>query len=429
MGLFGIFFAILCIMYFAFKGWSTIWVAPVAAAILAITGGLDLLTMYKTTYMNGFVGYTVQWFPVFMLGAIFGTLMDKTKMAKSIASSISKKLGPKYAILAVVLAGSILTYGGVSMFVAVFCLYPMALPLFREANIPRRLMPATITVGVFAYTMTALPGSPQIQNLIPTQYFGTTAMAAPMLGIIGGLIMGGGGTIYVMWREKKMKAAGEHFTEPAGAVVSDQNEVLPSFLLSIIPLILVVVLLNVFKWDIIISLLVAILCILLFNIKEYKTFVPAINEGAKGAMMPIISVSAIVGFGAVVRAVPAFQDLVRIVTSIPGSPLISLAVAVNVLCGATGSASGGLGITLGALAPEYIEIAKTTGIPLEVMHRIAAMSAAALDTVPHNGAILTLLAVTGMTHKESYADISITTIVIPLIAVAVAIPLAMIGIV
>ena len=135
------------------------------------------------------------------------------------------------------------------------------------------------------------------------------------------------------------------------------------------------------------------------------------------------------GFGAVVKAVPAFTELVDIVTSIPGSPLISLAVAVNVLCGATGSASGGLSISLTALAPQYIEIAQSTGIPLEVMHRIAAMSAAALDTVPHNGAILTLLAVTGMTHKESYGDIAITTIVIPLIATAVAIVFAMMGVV
>lgn len=429
MGLFGIFFAIFCIMFFAFKGWSTIWIAPLAAAIVALTGGVDLLEMYKTTYMQGFVGYTVQWFPVFMLGAIFGKLMEHTGMAKSVAASISKLVGPKFAILAVVLAGSILTYGGVSMFVAVFCLYPMALPLFREANIPRRLLPATITVGVFAYTMTALPGSPQIQNLIPTQYFGTTAMAGPMLGIIGGLIMGGGGTLYVMWREKKMKEAGEHFDEPKELVVDNNTGPLPNIWLSILPLVAVVVLLNVVKLDIIVSLLIAILMILLFNLKHYKSFVTAINDGAKGAMMPIISVSAIVGFGAVVRSVPAFQQLVDIVTNIPGSPLISLAVAVNVLCGATGSASGGLSITLEALAPEYIQIAHSTGIPVEVMHRIAAMSAAALDTVPHNGAILTLLAVTGMTHKESYGDISITTIVIPLIATAVAIVFAMMGVV
>ena len=428
MGLFGIFFAIFLIIVFAFRGWSTIWIAPIAAAVVAIFGGLDLLDMYKNTYMQGFVGYTVQWFPVFMLGAIFGKLMDATGMARSVAHSISELVGPKFAILAVVLAGSILTYGGVSMFVAVFALYPMALPLFREANIPRRLMPATITVGVFAYTMTALPGSPQIQNLIPTQFFGTTAMAGPWLGIIGGLIMGGGGTLYVMWREKKMKEAGEVFDEPANQVVLE-DKALPNVWLSLSPLVAVVVLLNVVKFDIIVSLLIGILMILVFNLKEYSTFITSINEGAKGAMMPIISVSAIVGFGAVVRAVPAFDQLVEIVTSIPGSPLISLAVAVNVLCGATGSASGGLGISLAALAPEYIEIAANTGIPLEVMHRIAAMSAAALDTVPHNGAILTLLAVTGMTHKESYGDISITTIVIPLIATAVAIAFAMMGVV
>jgi H+/gluconate symporter-like permease len=190
-----------------------------------------------------------------------------------------------------------------------------------------------------------------------------------------------------------------------------------------------VVTLNIFKWDIIISLLTSILLILVLNVKKYKTFVKAINEGAKGSMMPIISVSAIVGFGAVVRAAPAFADLVKLVTSIPGSPLVSLAVAVNVLCGATGSASGGLSITLEALAPEYIMIAARDGIPLEVMHRIAAIAASAMDTVPHNGAILTLLAVTGMSHKESYFDISITTIVIPLIVTAIGIVLASMGVV
>ncbi len=429
IGLYGIFFAIGVIMVLAYKGWSTIWIAPIAAAIVAIAGDMPLLEMYKTTYMNGFVGFTVQWFPVFMLGAIFGKLMDSTRMARSVAVAISSMLGPKYAVLAVILAGSVLTYGGVSMFVAVFCLYPMAVVLFREADLPRRLIPATITVGVFAYTMTALPGSPQIQNLIPTRFFGTTAMAGPWLGILGGIVMGGGGALYMMWRARKVKEAGEHYTDPGHAIVDKPGEVLPNVWLSLLPLVSVVVTLNVLKWDILISLIFAILLILLFNIKEYKTFVHAINQGAMGAMLPIISVSAIVGFGMTVRAAPAFAELVRIVTNIPGSPLISLAVAVNVLCAATGSASGGLGIALGALAEQYIVIAQTQGIPLEVMHRIAAMSAAALDTVPHNGAILTLLAVTGMTHKESYGDISITTIVIPLIAVAFAIVLAGLGVV
>lgn len=431
MGLFGIFFAIALIMILAYKGWSTIWVAPLASAIVAISGGLPLLEMYKTTYMNGFVGFAAAWFPVFMLGAIFGKLMDCTKMAKSVAVSISKLFGPQHAIIAVVLAGSILTYGGVSMFVAVFCLYPMCLVLFREADIPRRLMPAAITVGVFAYTMVCLPGSPQIQNLIPGKFFGTTPMAAPILGILCGIVMGGGGTAYMVWKTKKVMAAGEHFTEPENAPQEDPNEELPNVWLSMIPLILVVVTLNVLNWDIIISLLVACLFILIVNFKKFSldTFISAINDGAKGSMLPIISVSAINGFGTVVKTVPAFTQLVDIVTNIPGSPLISLAVAVNVLCGATGSASGGLSITLTVLADRYIQIAHQTGISLEVMHRIAAVAASALDTVPHNGAILTLLAVTGMTHKKSYFDISICTIVIPLIATVVGIILASFGVV
>ena len=208
MGLFGIFFAIILIVILAYKGWSTIWVAPLAAAVVGLTGGLDLVDMYTNTYMTGFAGFVLEWFPVFMLGAIFGKLMDSTKMAASVAKGISKVLGPKLAVLSVVLAGSILTYGGVSMFVAAFCLYPMCILLFREADIPRVLIPAAITVGVFAYTMVCLPGSPQIQNLIPTKYFGTTATAAPLLGIICGIVMGGGGTLYVMWRAKKLKAAG-----------------------------------------------------------------------------------------------------------------------------------------------------------------------------------------------------------------------------
>jgi len=417
------------IMFLAYKGLSPIWVAPIAAAFVAFTGGADVLNAYVATYMQGFVGFTVNWFPIFMLGAILGKLMDSTKMAKSVAVTISNKLGPKHAILAVVLAGSVLTYGGISMFVAVFALYPLAIVLFREANIPRRLIPAAITVGVFAYTMVTLPGSPQIQNLIPGQHFGTPATAAPVLGILTGIVMGGGGLLYVIWKAKKMKAAGEVFTEPPSEVAYDPNETLPNFWLSLTPLVLVVVSLNLFNWHIIVSLIAAILLILVLNVKHYKTFVSTINEGAKGAMLPIISVSAIVGYGWVVQSVPAFTVLVDHLMNIPGPPFVSLAVAVNLIAGVTGSASGGLAIALGTLAETYIEIAATYGYSLEAMHRVAAVAASVMDTVPHNGAILTLLAVTGMTHRESYFDIAQCTITIPLIALVFCIILASLGVV
>ena len=430
IGIFGIFFAIVFITVLAYKGFSTIWVAPIAAAIVTILGGLNLLDMYKTTFMQGFAGFVQSWFPAFMLGAIFGKLMECTKMAQSVALGISRLFGPKRAIIAAVVAGSILTYGGVSMFVAVFGLYPICLVLFRQADIPRRLIPATITVGVFEYTMVCLPGSPQIQNLIPCEYFGTTPMAAPVLGLLCGLVMGGGGLLYVMWRAKKLKEAGEHFTEPENTPEEDPNEKLPNVWISLIPLVLVVVTLNVLKWDLIQSMLIACVFILVVNIRKFNpaTFVTAINDGAKGAMMPIISVGSINGFGAAVKAVPAFAALVEIVTNVPGSPLISLAVAANVLCGATGSASGGLTITLSTLAERYIMIAQQTGIPVEVMHRIVAIAAGMMDTVPHNGAILTLLAVCGMTHKDSYPDIAVCTIGMPMLSLIFGIILASLGV-
>ncbi|MCL2616772.1 MAG: GntP family permease [Defluviitaleaceae bacterium] len=430
--MFAIFFGIGLIMFLAYKGWSTIWVAPIASAIVLLLSGIELdqfVHLYRTTYMQGFVGFTLQWFPVFMLGAIFGKLMDSTKMAKAVAVKISQILGPKHAILAVIIAGSVLTYGGVSMFVAVFALYPLALVLFREANIPRRLIPAAITVGVFAYTMVALPGSPQIQNLIPGNFFGTPPTAAPILGIICGAIMVVGGYLYLVWREKQVKLAGEGFTEPPQAVPEDPNEVLPNVLVSLSPLLVVIITLNVFGWDIIVSLITGILLILAVNFQHYKTFIKTINEGAQGSMLPIVNVSAIVGFGTIVQFVPGFTTLVDLLVGIPGTPLLSLAIAVTTVAGATGSASGGLGIALTALADQYIYIAARDGISLEAMHRIAAMASGVMDTVPHNGAILTLLAVCGMTHKESYKDIFVAIIIIPLIATAVGIFLGSLGVV
>ena len=434
--MFGIFFAVALIMFLAYRGWSTIWVAPLAAAIVGISGGLDLMEMYTVTYMTGFANFARTWFPAFMLGAVFGKMMDATLMAKSVALGISNFFGPKHAIFAVIVAGSILTYGGVSMFVAVFALYPICVVLYREANIPRRLIPPAITVGVFAYTMICLPGSPQIQNLIPGQFFGTPPTAAPILGIICGILMCGGGYLYLIWKEKVVKANGEHFTEPPAMAPQDPNEKLPNIWVSLLPMAVVVVVLNVFHnvfdWPIInallVSLIAAILLIMVTNLDKYTSFIEAMNEGAKGSMTPIINVSAIVGFGAVVQAVPAFPYLVDALVNISENPLISLAIAVNVLCGATGSASGGLMISLNAFAEQYIALAARYDISLEVMHRVAAMAAGVMDTVPHNGAILTLLAVTGMTHKECYFDIFVVTIVVPLITLVIGIFLATMGV-
>ncbi|CAK7048702.1 transporter [Tissierella sp. P1] len=429
----GIIIGLVLLMFLAYRGYSIIWIAPLCALVVALTGGLELLPAYKDTYMAGFVGFTKSWFPVFMLGAIFGTLMDYTGAAKSIAKWLTKVLGAKRAILSVVVGCAVLTYGGISLFVVVFAMYPLALELFREANITRKLIPGAIALGSFTFTMTALPGTPQIQNLIPTDYFNTTPTAGPIMGLVASAILLGGGYAYLIWREKRFTAKGEGFIEPEKkGNVNAEAEVqeLPNPFLSFLPLLTVILTLNIerLKWDIVVCLLAGIIMAMITNPSKYKGFTKSISGGATSSITAIINTSAAVGFGSIVRAVPGFQTLTDLLLGIKGSPLISESIAVNILAGATGSASGGMGIALEALGAKYYQLALETGISPQAFHRIASLSSGGLDTLPHNGAVLTLLAVTGMTHKDSYIDIFVTSVALPVVATIAAIILASLGI-
>lgn len=424
----GIILGLIVLMVLAYLGWSIIWVAPVAAGVVALTGGLDLLEAYTDTYMSGFVNFAKQWFPVFMLSAVFGKLMEETGMAKSIAISLSRMMGKERAVLGVLLSCAVLTYGGISLFVVVFAVYPLALSMFREANISRKLIPGTVALGAFTFTMTALPGTPQIQNLIPMQYYETSPTSAPIMGIVAALIMGVGGYFYLKWRQKKLAEQGEVFDEPKDNNALKIEGDNPHVLLSILPLITVLATLNLLDWHIIVALIAGILLILILNIHRIKGFVKAINTGAIGSVTAIINTSAAVGFGTVVQAVPGFNRLTEILLGIPGNPLISEALAVNLLAGATGSASGGMGIALEALGAKYYQVAMDTGVSLDAFHRIASLASGGLDTLPHNGAVLTLLTITGMSHKDSYKDIAVVSLGIPVIATIAAIILASFGI-
>ena len=424
----GIVLGLAVLMVLAFKGWSILWAAPIAAMIVALLNGVDLLGAYTTTYMTGLVGFVVNWFPMFMLGAIFGKLMEFTGMAKSVAVKLSGLIGKERALLAIVVSCAVLTYGGISLFVVVFAVYPLAINLFREANLSRKIMPAAIAIGSFTFTMTALPGSPQIQNLIPMQHFNTSAMAAPVMGSVAAVIMAVLGYLYLLYRQKQLRAAGEVFIEPTGAPVVADDDKLPNAWLSLLPLVVVIVTFNVFNFHIITALVTANLLILAINYKKFREFVKAINAGAADSLIAIMNTSAAVGFGAVVQSVPAFDNLAAALSNIPGSPLISVAVTVNVLAAATGSASGGLAIALAALGEHYYQLAMHTGISPEVFHRIVTLASGGLDLLPHNGAVITVLVVTGMTHKESYKDIFIGAIIVPLIAIIAVIALAAFGI-
>lgn len=433
VSLIGILLGLVLLVFLAYRGHSIIWVAPVCALLVAIFSGSNLLTAYLEDYIGGTADYIASWFPSFFLGAVYGKLMDRTGSARSLANKIVSLIGSRYSLLAVILPCLLMTYGGISLFVVVFVIYPMGYAIYREANLPRTLLPGAIAFGAFGITMTCLPGSPQIQNIIPTEYYGTTAAAAPIMGLIAALLIAVPGYLYLDWRIRSAKKNGLVFTEDPKhleSVIKSQEQPKWHWLCGLVPLIVVVLMLNVLpeilksytnvtltsSQAIVIALLSGILVTCLMNIHQFKSLLPAVNDGANGSLGAIMNTACAVGFGTVVKGVAGFALLTTAMINMPGSILFSEALAVNVLAGATGSASGGMSIALEALAPQFLEKAAEIGLSPEYLHRVASIASGGLDTLPHNGAVLTLLAVSNCTHKESYMDVCITSCIIPVVS-------------
>lgn len=439
----GLMLSLFLIIFLAYKGYSTIIAAPLVAllTVLLIGGNSNthLMFNYTEVYMSGFASFVKNYFPIFLTGAVFAKLMEEAMYAKSIANFITNKLGSDKTILSVVIAGALLTYGGVSLFTVAFVLYPIANILFKESNIPKRLIPGTIALGSFTFTMTALPGTPEIQNVIPMRYFGTDTFSGPFIGIVSSLLMLILGMSWLTYRVKKAQFNSEGYGEHQINDINTKNQPLPNILLAISP-ILIIFISNLFfskvfyklidgsylsnynltldnvsgTWSVIISIVISILFILALNFGRIFNLSKILNNGVLNSFLPLLSSSAIVGYGSVIKTLPVFDIIQSIILSISSNPIISEALSVNIICGITASASGGLTITLDALAPTFISISQALNISPEVMHRIATLASGGLDTLPHNGAVITTLAICGLTHKDSYKDIFVTSVIIPI---------------
>ena len=447
MDVLGILLSLFLLMFFAYRGFSVILFSPIFALLAASMSGLSLMPAYTELFMAKAVTYVKSFFPIFMLGAVFGKVMEDTGLAKSISHAIIKGLGKERAILAVVLSGAVLTYGGVSLFVVVFAVYPFATALFKEASIPKRLIPGSVALGAFTFTMDSFPGTPQIQNLIPTNFFGTNAYAAPISGILGGLAIFAIGMWYLEKRRKSAQAAGEGYgnhtlNEPPPV---DESS-LPAWQLAILPLITVLVInfvmTRMFVWDVnmlqafqamklpliapavknvvsIWALIIALVCGIVLAVGLGISRLPqgglakALNAGAIGSLLAIMNTASEVGYGNVIASLPGFKSISSALLGIKvgGSPLVSEAVSVTTLAGITGSASGGMSIALDLMAKDWLAWANQIGMSPEILHRVASMASGGMDTLPHNGAVITLLAVCGLTHRDSYRDIFAITVI------------------
>jgi H+/gluconate symporter-like permease len=204
--------ALVFLMFVAYRGYSVILFAPVAALLAVLfTDPTLVLPMFSGVFMDKMVGFVKLYFPVFMLGAIFGKVIELSGFSKSIVSAVIRFVGQKRAMLSIVIVCAILTYGGVSLFVVVFAVYPFAAEMFKQGGIPKRLIPGTIALGAFTFTMDSLPGTPQIQNIIPTTFFKTNTYAAPWLGIIGSIFILVVGLAYLDWRRRVAAANNEGY--------------------------------------------------------------------------------------------------------------------------------------------------------------------------------------------------------------------------
>ncbi|MCL1939288.1 MAG: GntP family permease [Desulfovibrionaceae bacterium] len=454
-----IFLALVALITVAYRGYSIIIFAPIVAlAAVMFFDPLAMLPAYTNLFMQKTSEFVRNFFPLFMLGAIFGKVIEMSGFAKSITLAIFKAVGEKNAILTIVLVAAILSYGGVSAHVIVFTVYPFAAEMFKMAVIPKRLIPGVIWLGGVTFTMDALPGSPQIQNIIPTSFFGTDAFAAPILGIIGSVFILVLGMMYFIHLQKKAAANGDTYAsgveliqEPAPL---DPNMKLPPWQLAMIPLILVGVvnflmtrygIPNMFGeiytldfpgikpieikvatmrglWAVEIAMISAILCTILLALKSVvKGFTEGMKPAMSAALLAIMNTASEYGYGSIIAALPGFLFLVSALKGLSSDPLVTEAITVNVLAGIVGSASGGISIAMGAMADMFKEMAAAANIPLEVVHRIASMSSGGMDSLPHNGAVITAMFVTGLTHRQAYMPIlaitAIKTAAIPVVII------------
>jgi len=441
--------ALVFLMVVAYRGHSVILFAPVAAlGAVLLTDPSLVAPMFTGLFMDKMVGFLKLYFPVFLLGAVFGKLIETSGFSRAIVAATIRVVGAQRAMLSIVLVCALLTYGGVSLFVVVFAVYPFAAELFRQSDIPKRLIPGTIALGAFTFTMDALPGTPQIQNIIPTSFFGTTAWAAPWLGTLGGVFILIVGLSYLEWRRRGALKAGEGYGDPsklvnepaqfaggklanpivailplvncAGcnmlftawipALYGSSHEFVPAVIGSAAPVVQEVSKVAAI-WAVEGALLIGILTVLVF---AWRPVIASFAEGSKsaigGALLASMNTASEYGFGAVIAALPGFLVIADALAAIP-NPLVNEAITVTALAGITGSASGGMSIALAAMAETFIANANAAGIPMDVLHRIAAMASGGMDTLPHNGAVITLLAVTGLTHRQAYKDIFAITVV------------------
>ena len=382
--------------------------AILCTGLMALLSGLNVYDCLTNDYMAAFVGYIKSYWPLIFLGASFGKAMQLGGGAEDLANWLTSKLGTKYTMIVLCATTLVLAYGGVSCYVIVFVMYPIALNMFKKADLPRHLIPAIVAAGAFT-AVNIGPGSPSVVNNIPVKYLGTSAAVLPLYSGILAVSFFGLATAYCIWQERVARKKGEHFSADAQTLKmmeEYESKEHGNGVIAFIPLALVVIPLF-FGVDVLLTLLAGWIAIAILYWKKIDNKIEILNCGVSDAMGAIVATSAVVGFGGVAKLTAGYTTLVNIATGMGGSPLLSFSLGTSLLSAACGSGSGGLTLALETLAPKYLEMGVSPGI----LHKIASCACITLDSLPHNGVMVTVLACCGLTHKEGYKHLFAITVV------------------
>lgn len=429
IGVIGLLLAIAIMIIGAYKGLPPLPLTLLAGLVAILTNGLNVWAGYATMYVGGYAGTYSAYFLIFIFSALYAKFMEESGSATAVGYKLIDWFGTKHVLLVLALITSVLTYGGVSLFVVIFAISPIAFTLMKEANLPRHLIMASMVMGSSVYTMTSLPGTPALTNIIPTQFLGTTMTAAPVLGIITSVVMFVLCYLYLVRAEKKAVSLGETWSYPRGADPSKyeaaDRSTLPNPVLAFLPIIVLLLIIIVggqFVKDsamlTVIAMLAGTVLCYVFNVSRFKgkDMRTLLGNGLMGGISAIGGLAAVVAFGTVVQNTGAYQNIVTWLLNLNMHPYLKGIFSTAVISGVTGSSSGGLRLTLTSLSEYFIN----SGCNLGILHRLMSIAAGSLDTLPHSAGLFLVLQVLDLNHKNSYRHMFWTSVVIPAVVVIVA---------
>ncbi len=419
--------ALAVFMYVSYKGVPCILSAPLLAIFILVTSGLDIAEGMSKTYMTGVGGFFTNYFLTLCTGAVFGCLMADSGAARSIGLKMAR-LARKFkgheklaAIWCIPALSFILSYGGISVFVIFFTVIAIAKELFQEMDVPWRMYPVSC-LGVAVMALTMAPGSPSVNNAIAAKVLGTTAMAAPVLGVLGCLLAIIGGQIYFSWELKRIEKRDEHFMDTGKEICKVQfidpkapfNEM--PLIIAVLPSVVLFVILNILKQPVYIASFIAIVVGILLYWKRLEKKVETLNKGILQSINATATVSIVVGLGSVIAATSGYQIVLDALTKMPGTGYLQVILAVNIAAGFTSSSSGGLTIALNSLSDRFIN---QMGLNPQVVHRLATISSGGLDSLPCNGTVLNELAQAKLKPSEAYFTQFVLSVCLPIIVVLI----------